>query len=332
MRSSIAAARCCYAGRGRRRRAARDAAGAATPGSAASAHGAAADRGPELPGRAGSAERHRRRRAGSRCAAPAGRARRGAAHESGVGDEALHDAGRRWNCWDATTAGRPTPGSAARWWTARCRATWCSRAAAIPKITIEQWQSFMAELRAKGLVTVGGDLVLDRSSSRCRATTPRRSTARRCVRTTSVRTPCWSTSSRCASCSRPAAPATRRSCARSRRCRKSPSARRRRRPPVRATTGARPSAPPSPTAATPPAPASPAAFPWPAASATGTSRCWITRITSAACSRPTSARPAAASPAACGTAAHPPAPRRSPRWPRRRSTTSSATSTSCRTT
>ena len=32
-----------------------------------------------------------------------------------------------------------------------------------PKVTIEQWQSFMAELRAKGLVTVGGDLVLDRS-------------------------------------------------------------------------------------------------------------------------------------------------------------------------
>jgi len=32
-----------------------------------------------------------------------------------------------------------------------------------PKITIEQWQSFMGELRAQGLAAVTGDLVLDRS-------------------------------------------------------------------------------------------------------------------------------------------------------------------------
>jgi len=32
-----------------------------------------------------------------------------------------------------------------------------------PKITIEQWQAFMADLRAKGLQRVTGDLVLDRS-------------------------------------------------------------------------------------------------------------------------------------------------------------------------
>jgi serine-type D-Ala-D-Ala carboxypeptidase/endopeptidase (penicillin-binding protein 4) len=32
-----------------------------------------------------------------------------------------------------------------------------------PKITIEQWQAFMADLRAKGLARVTGDLVLDRS-------------------------------------------------------------------------------------------------------------------------------------------------------------------------
>ncbi len=32
-----------------------------------------------------------------------------------------------------------------------------------PKITIEQWQSFMAELRARGLERIDGDLVLDRS-------------------------------------------------------------------------------------------------------------------------------------------------------------------------
>ena len=32
-----------------------------------------------------------------------------------------------------------------------------------PKITIEQWQAFMAELRAQGLAAVTGDLVLDRS-------------------------------------------------------------------------------------------------------------------------------------------------------------------------
>ncbi|MEO8537724.1 MAG: D-alanyl-D-alanine carboxypeptidase/D-alanyl-D-alanine-endopeptidase [Betaproteobacteria bacterium] len=32
-----------------------------------------------------------------------------------------------------------------------------------PKITIEQWQSFMAQLRAKGLAAIDGDLALDRS-------------------------------------------------------------------------------------------------------------------------------------------------------------------------
>jgi D-alanyl-D-alanine carboxypeptidase/D-alanyl-D-alanine-endopeptidase (penicillin-binding protein 4) len=32
-----------------------------------------------------------------------------------------------------------------------------------PKITVEQWQSFMAQLRANGLVAVAGDLALDRS-------------------------------------------------------------------------------------------------------------------------------------------------------------------------
>src|SRR6478672_7960198 len=32
-----------------------------------------------------------------------------------------------------------------------------------PKITVEQWQSFIAQLRAKGLSAVEGDLVLDRS-------------------------------------------------------------------------------------------------------------------------------------------------------------------------
>ena len=32
-----------------------------------------------------------------------------------------------------------------------------------PKITVEQWQSFIAQLRAKGLAAVDGDLVLDRS-------------------------------------------------------------------------------------------------------------------------------------------------------------------------
>src|SRR6185295_10179386 len=32
-----------------------------------------------------------------------------------------------------------------------------------PKITVEQWQAFMTSLRAAGLSTVTGDLVLDRS-------------------------------------------------------------------------------------------------------------------------------------------------------------------------
>jgi len=35
-----------------------------------------------------------------------------------------------------------------------------------PKITIEQWQAFMADLRAKGLARVDGDLVLDRGHFR----------------------------------------------------------------------------------------------------------------------------------------------------------------------
>ena len=38
-----------------------------------------------------------------------------------------------------------------------------------PKITIEQWQSFMATLRAQGLATITGDLVLDRSYFRLAA-------------------------------------------------------------------------------------------------------------------------------------------------------------------
>ena len=32
-----------------------------------------------------------------------------------------------------------------------------------PKITVEQWQSFIAQLRARGLVAIDGDLVIDRS-------------------------------------------------------------------------------------------------------------------------------------------------------------------------
>jgi D-alanyl-D-alanine carboxypeptidase/D-alanyl-D-alanine-endopeptidase (penicillin-binding protein 4) len=41
-----------------------------------------------------------------------------------------------------------------------------------PKITIEQWQSFMATLRARGLAAVDGDLVLDRSQFRVPAYDP----------------------------------------------------------------------------------------------------------------------------------------------------------------
>ncbi len=32
-----------------------------------------------------------------------------------------------------------------------------------PKITVEQWRGFMATLRTRGLATIEGDLVLDRS-------------------------------------------------------------------------------------------------------------------------------------------------------------------------
>ena len=50
-----------------------------------------------------------------------------------------------------------------------------------PKITIEQWQAFMAQLRASGLIAVDGDLVLDRTLLRAAARMiRRRSTASRC--------------------------------------------------------------------------------------------------------------------------------------------------------
>ena len=69
-----------------------------------------------------------------------------------------------------------------------------------------------------------------------------------------------------------------------------------------------------------------------AASATGGLPCSTTRRTCTRCSRPTSAPPAAGSGVVGATASRPPGRRRSRRCARRRSTTSSATSTSCRTT
>ena len=66
-----------------------------------------------------------------------------------------------------------------------------------PKITVEQWQSFIDKLRANGLVAVDGDLALA-AASRCRRTIRLRSTTSRRSPTTSAPTRCSSTSSRCA--------------------------------------------------------------------------------------------------------------------------------------
>jgi D-alanyl-D-alanine carboxypeptidase/D-alanyl-D-alanine-endopeptidase (penicillin-binding protein 4) len=68
-----------------------------------------------------------------------------------------------------------------------------------PKITLDQWQTFMKALRSRGLDRVDGDLVLDRTFFARSRTIPRRSTASRSSRTTSDPTRCWSISSRFAS-------------------------------------------------------------------------------------------------------------------------------------
>ena len=67
-----------------------------------------------------------------------------------------------------------------------------------PKITVEQWQSFMAQLRANGTRRRRRRPGARSQPLRARpATIRRRSTTSRSSRTTSGRTRCSSTSSRC---------------------------------------------------------------------------------------------------------------------------------------
>ena len=97
-----------------------------------------------------------------------------------------------------------------------------------PKITIEQWQSFMAALRAKGLDRVAGDLALDRTWFKPAKHDPAEFDKEPLSPTTSAPTRCSSASIRCASFSRPMRPAMPWTCTRSPRWRRSRSARRRR--------------------------------------------------------------------------------------------------------
>ena len=55
-----------------------------------------------------------------------------------------------------------------------------------PKITIEQWQAFMADLRARGLDRVPATSCSTARSSSCPSTIRPRSTRSRCGRTTSA--------------------------------------------------------------------------------------------------------------------------------------------------
>ena len=133
-----------------------------------------------------------------------------AADESGVGDEARHDVRRaraarpRLPLEDRGVSRRHARRAA------RSTATSILKGYGDPKITIEQWQAFMADAaRARASTAIDGDLVLDRSYF----TLPRARPggvrpASRCSPTTSAPTRCSSTSSRCASCSRPMPPAT----------------------------------------------------------------------------------------------------------------------------
>ena len=124
-RASLGSPRCCSRSR------------AACSGAAARGRRAFLDAGVPLQRVARRRAAHRHRHAALRVAAAA-------ADESGVGDEARHDvrgaraARPRLSLEDRglSCAARSTP--------ACCTATWCSRATAIPKITIEQWQAFMA--------------------------------------------------------------------------------------------------------------------------------------------------------------------------------------------
>ncbi len=99
----------------------------------------------------------------------------------------------------------------AHWSTARCTATWSSRATATPRSPSSSGRRSWPRCARRASSAISGDLVLDRSAlSRRRRTIPRRSTPSRCGPTTSGPTRCSSTSSRCASRSRPTPPARRR--------------------------------------------------------------------------------------------------------------------------
>ncbi len=198
-----------------------------------------------------------------------------------------------------------------------------------PKITVEQWQTFMTALRARGLDAVDGDLVLDRTFFAPVAHDPA-AFDREPLKPYNVGPDALLDQFQIGSLRvRPAH--GRRRTGRDGRARAFERRGRQRRRSSRAASaaiGARTCARCSPIRARGPRSLFRAVIRPPAASASCGSRCSTIRRTCTRCSTRTFAPPAAASPAACAAASHRAARRRSPRSNPRRSGTSCATSTS----
>ncbi len=202
----------------------------------------------------------------------------------------------RWISSGATIAGAPRPTSEGPLEGGRLAGDLILKGYGDPKITIEQWQAFMTDLRARGLEQVDGDLVLDRSyfryrgarsgGVRPRAAAPVQRGTRRAAGELQVGALRVCAGREARRGGRPDGAAAARDHARW------PARTRRRRVRRLAHVARR-----GDSRIRPPAPArrSPAATRRPATSATGTWRCSTILTTSPACSRRTSARPAGAS-------------------------------------
>ncbi len=164
-----------------------------------------------------------------------------------------------------------------------------------PKITVEQWQAFMADLRERGLATVTGDLVLDRTQFRLPPHDPEAFDGEP-LKPYNVGPDALLLSFKSVRfVFTPNAAATAWTCASSRRCRRSRSTRPRGSAAATARTGTARCAPRSPTAPRPPGWRSRDATRQAAPSATGSWHCWTRRTSHSGCSRRTFARPADAS-------------------------------------